>query len=80
MDRSLFETKVSLGPHRVRLLGVSTTQLDAEPVEQLELFDQEAVTREKSTRLADVEARVRRRLGDGAITRGRLVEKRRKDE
>lgn len=78
--RSLFETKVSLGSHRVRLLGVSTTQLDAEPVEQLELFDQEAVSREKSTRLADVEARVRKRLGDSAITRGRLVEKRRKDE
>ena len=75
---SLFREKVELGRRRVRLLGVGVTQLDSEPRRQLDLFDTGTKTRERTDGLAEAEAAVRGRLGADAITRGRLIGKRRR--
>ncbi|MBI4606872.1 MAG: DNA polymerase IV [Planctomycetes bacterium] len=73
----LFRERVRFGAHAVRLLGVGVAGLTREPMRQLELFGADAGARERLERLARAEDAVRERLGDGAITRGRLVERRR---
>ncbi len=77
MARLLFVEKTSLGRRRVRLLGVAVSNLTSEPLLQLRLFDDEARDRAQAARLAEVEDAVRSRVGDHAITRGRVVRRRR---
>ncbi|MCZ6792237.1 MAG: DNA polymerase IV, partial [Planctomycetota bacterium] len=63
--------RVELGGRRVRLLGVAASGLTAEPCRQLDLFEGESWKR--ADEVARITDRVRERLGDGAITRGRLL-------
>jgi len=70
----LFRERVRFGNHSVRLLGVGVTNLSREPLRQLDLFDEDPGGRERATNRARVADAIRKKLGDGAILRGRLLE------
>jgi len=71
--RALFWERIRLGRERVRLLGVTASNLIHEPLRQLELFDGRTAERERAESAARASDEIRRKLGDGAITRGRLL-------
>jgi hypothetical protein len=71
----LFRERVRLGGKRIRLLGVGMSHLVREPLRQLELFAEDPGGEEGARLRAQVTDEIRRRLGDGAITRARLVER-----
>jgi len=69
--KALFETRIRLGGHGVRLLGVGATHLVPRGRGQALLFeDDETVLSKRRARAIDA---VREQLGDRAITRARLV-------
>ena len=76
LARRLFLEKISLQNRSVRLLGVAVSNLVDERMVQLRLFDEEGPRRDQAARLAKIEDEVRSRVGQGAITRARLVRKR----
>ncbi len=63
---------MSLGRRRIRLLGVGVTNLTRHPVRQLDLLEDPAPDEQARFR-ASVADLIVRKLGDGTITRGRLV-------
>ena len=71
--RRLFAERIRLGRERVRLLGVTASNLVEEPLRQLDLFDGRAAERERAESAARASDEIRKRLGDGAITRGKLI-------
>ena len=73
--RRLFHERVRFGNRAVRLLGVGVTNLLSKPVRQLDLFEEDPGARDRARSLAKVADAIREKLGDGAIVRGRLVEK-----
>jgi hypothetical protein len=51
------------------------TNLVREPTRQLELFEEDPGAAEQARRRAEVSDAIREKLGDAAITRGRLVDR-----
>jgi DNA polymerase-4 len=70
----LFRERVRFGHHSVRLLGVGIANLSRESLRQLDLFEEDAGGHERATDRARVADAIRKKLGDGAILRGRLLE------
>ena len=71
----LFRERVRLGSRKVRLLGVGASQLTREPLRQLDLFDKRVESQSPAERLAQVADKIKKKLGDRAITRARLLGK-----
>ena len=71
---TLFRERVHFGNHSIRLLGVGVTNLSREPLRQLDLFEEDPGSRERATNRSRVTDAIRKKLGDGAILRGRLLE------
>ena len=71
---TLFRERVHFGNRSIRLLGVGVTNLSREPLRQLDLFEEDPGSRERATNRARVTDAIRKKLGDGAILRGRLLE------
>jgi nucleotidyltransferase/DNA polymerase involved in DNA repair len=69
--RRLFRERISLGTKGVRLLGVGVSGLEPAGTGQARLFPDAA--EERVRRMARAADSVRDRLGDGAITRARLL-------
>jgi DNA polymerase-4 len=69
--RRLFRERISLGTKGVRLLGVGVSGLEPVGTGQARLFPDAA--EERVRRMARAADSVRDRLGDGAITRARLL-------
>jgi DNA polymerase IV len=74
--RDLFRERITLGRRGVRLLGVGVTGLDSAASGQAGLFPDPA--EERARRAARASDTVRDRLGDGAITRARLLRRTRR--
>jgi DNA polymerase IV len=72
--RDLFRDRIRLGREGVRLLGLGVSGLEAAGSGQGRLFPDAA--EERARRVAVAADAVRRRLGDGAITRARLLRRR----
>jgi DNA polymerase-4 len=76
--RSLYAQRIRLGGKGVRLLGVGVSQLQPTGQGQSELFVGDAERRaRRAARAADA---VRDRLGEGSVTRARLIRTRPQDE
>jgi len=69
----LFRDRVRLGARKVRLLGVAASQLAREPLRQLDLFEKKAENRPPAEQRAQVSDQIKKKLGDKAITRARLL-------
>jgi nucleotidyltransferase/DNA polymerase involved in DNA repair len=69
--RRLFDERISLGRKGVRLLGVGVSGLEPAGAGQARLFPD--ASEERARRMARAADSVRDRLGDGAITRARLL-------
>jgi len=69
----LFRDRVRLGARKVRLLGVAASQLAREPLRQLDLFEKKAEDRPPAEQRAQVSDQIKKKLGDKAITRARLL-------
>jgi DNA polymerase-4 len=73
ISKGLFWQRIRLGGRKVRLLGVAASQLTREPLRQLDLFDKRAERQATAEQLARVADEIKRKLGDKAITRARLL-------
>jgi DNA polymerase-4 len=74
----LFRERVRFGTRSIRLLGVGVAGFTRDPVLQLDLFERDRTARERASSLAKVADRIREKLGDGAILRGKMMEPRKK--
>jgi DNA polymerase-4 len=70
----LFRERIGLGGRKIRLLGVGVTNLTRSPCLQLDFFEDRAAEKSRAQRLARVADAICEKMGDGAITRARLVE------
>ena len=71
--RGLYRERISLGGRGVRLLGVGVSGLERSGSGQRSLFEDERDAKRRGAELA-ADA-VRRKLGDAAVTRARLIDK-----
>lgn len=71
----LLRERVRFAGRSVRLLGVGVTNLRREPAIQLEMFEPDPGEAGRARTRARVADAIRQKLGDGAIVRGRLVER-----
>ena len=71
--RGLFRERIVLGDRKIRLLGVGISRLTAEPKRQLDIFSPTGW--EKAEGLAAAVDAVKAKLGEKAITRGRLMDR-----
>jgi DNA polymerase-4 len=69
--RAMFRERIRLGGRKVRLLGVGVSKLTTEPKRQLDIFTPKEW--EKASSLAAAVDAVKAKLGEKAITRGRLM-------
>jgi DNA polymerase-4 len=70
----LFRERIGLRGRKVRLLGVGVTNLTRSPCLQLDFFEDRAAEQSRAQRLARVADAICEKMGDGAITRARLME------
>ena len=76
--RRLLATKIRLGGRGIRLLGVGVSSLEPPGHGQAQLFT--PPEEERARRRAQAVDAVRKRMGEGAVTRARLLRRRERDE
>ena len=69
----LLDERVDFGKRRIRLLGVGVSGLSGEARRQLEFFDSARL--EQAENIAAISEAVRRKIGDQAILRAKMLEK-----